>query len=103
VDNTASKPLLVSRYDQGETFRDTQGALDFESRSGIGNIANGAIDDAAAELNFGSLQDAVTRSNSLFHTSVTGPVSWSSEQAKRMMGNDKLNRICYVPKWTQAA
>jgi hypothetical protein len=45
----------------------------------------------------------VTRSNSLFHTSVTGPVSWSSEQAKRMMGNDKLNRICYVPKWTQAA
>lgn len=60
MDHTAGEPLLVGHYDQSKSLGDTHWGLDFEGRPCIRNIANGAIDDAAAELNLCGLQDSVT-------------------------------------------
>lgn len=60
--------------DEPELRRDSDRAFDFEGRAGLGKIADGAIDGAAAEFDFPALQDPMSGRNSmLIHPTLSLP------------------------------
>jgi hypothetical protein len=60
-DDVARPSQLLGWHRQGKAVGDEQWRHDFERRPGLGKIANGAVDRAAAELDRAGLQYAVSR------------------------------------------
>ena len=56
---------LVARHDQDKAVRDKERSYDFKRRPGLGKVANGAVDRAAAELNRSGLENALSGRNAI--------------------------------------
>lgn len=61
----AGASQLVARHDQGKAVRDKERSYDFKRRPGLGKVANGAVDRAAAERDRPGLQNTAPRRNSM--------------------------------------
>jgi hypothetical protein len=66
-DDVAGRMMSVSLQNQSETIGDTYRSGYVQGGSRMGQVANHAIDRAAAELDRSSLQDAMTICTTLFH------------------------------------
>jgi len=63
--------------DERKAVGDEKGGYDFERGAGLGDVANRAIDRAAAERDGSGLENAVTRSNSmLIHDGTRSGIRW---------------------------
>jgi hypothetical protein len=63
--------------DERKALGDEKRGYDFERGASLGEVANRAIDRAAAERDRSGLEDAVTRSNSLLiHDGTRGGIRW---------------------------
>ena len=64
-DDVARLFEIFARHEQREAVGDEQRRHDFERGSGVGHVADGAVDPAAAELDRSGLQLAVARGDAL--------------------------------------
>ena len=58
-------PQPIARDAQGKPLGKPQGAVDFERRAGLGDVANRAGDRVSAELDRSGFEDAMTRCDTM--------------------------------------